>query len=318
MHQATDRMGYAEKKDGTGPTLAGDLPTGIADHRSLPDAAFGELWDVIVLPQEIKDHLLGQAVFNFTARPRVHRAILPLHGILLLYGPPGTGKTSLAKGLANRTAEACQQPFQFVEVDPHGLASSHLGRSQRAVGDLFQDTLVEMSSGGPTIVLLDEVESIVVDRASLSLEANPIDVHRATDAALVQLDRLAERHPHILFVATSNFPQAIDRAFTSRADALVEVPLPGPDARLAILRSTLAGMARSFANLERLANEPGLIQVAELADGLDGRRLRKLVGTACTLRKDTALNPDVLTLDDLLRATRFATAERTGLRGTVR
>jgi len=175
-----------------------------------------------------------------------------------------------------------------------------------------------MSSGGPTIVLLDEVESIVVDRASLSLEANPIDVHRATDAALVQLDRLAERHPHILFVATSNFPQAIDRAFTSRADALVEVPLPGPDARLAILRSTLAGMARSFANLERLANEPGLIQVAELADGLDGRRLRKLVGTACTLRKDTALNPDVLTLDDLLRATRFATAERTGLRGTVR
>ena len=206
-------LSYHKNGDGPRPLAHVDYPTGIADQRPLPDSGFGELWDVIILPQEIKDHLLGQAVFNFSARPKVNRAILPLHGIVLLYGPPGTGKTSLAKGLAHRTAEVCQGQFQFIEVDPHGLASSHLGRSQRAVGELFQDTLVEMSSGKPTIVLLDEVESLVVDRASLSLEANPIDVHRATDAALAQLDRLAERHPHILFVATSNFPKAIDRAF---------------------------------------------------------------------------------------------------------
>ena len=300
------------RKNGGGPrTLAhADYPTGIADQRPLPDPGFGQLWDVIIVPQAIKDHLLGQAVFNFSARPRVNRATLPLHGILLLYGPPGTGKTSLAKGLAHRTAEVCQGQFQFIEIDPHGLTSSHLGRSQRAVGELFQDTLVEMSAGEPTIVLLDEVESLVVDRASLSLEANPIDVHRATDAALAQLDRLAEHHPHILFVATSNFPQAIDRAFTSRADSLVEVPLPGPEARLSIVRSTLVDMGRVFPNLSRLAKDPDLSQVAQIADGLDGRRLRKLVGTACTLRKEVALDPNLLTLQDLLEAVHVAAPER--------
>ena len=294
-----------------------ELPTGIADQRPLPDRNFGQLWDVIIVRQEIKDHLLGQAVFNFSTRPKVDRAILPLHGILLLYGPPGTGKTSLAKGLAHRTAEVCQGQFQFIEIDPHGLTSSHLGRSQRAVGELFQDTLVELSSGEPTIVLLDEVESLVVDRASLSFETNPIDVHRATDAALAQLDRLAERHPHILFVATSNFPQAIDRAFTSRADLLVEVPLPGPKARLSIVRSTLVGMGHTFANLSGLAEDADLAQVARIAAGLDGRRLRKLVGTACTLRKEVALDPNLLTLEDLLEAVRSATAEPTRHREVV-
>lgn len=36
--------------------------------------------------------------------------------------------------------------------------------------------------------------------------------------------------------------------------------------------------------------------------GVDGRRLRKLVLTACTLRAETALDPALLTRDDLLAA----------------
>jgi hypothetical protein len=39
-----------------------------------------------------------------------------------------------------------------------------------------------------------------------------------TDAVLVQLDLLAEQNPQMLFVATSDFPQAVDSAFTSRCD----------------------------------------------------------------------------------------------------
>ena len=48
------------------------------------------------------------------------------------------------------------------------------------------------------IVLLDEVETLFTDRTALSMEANPIDVHRAVDAALVGLDRLARNHPGVL------------------------------------------------------------------------------------------------------------------------
>lgn len=71
---------------------------------------------------------------------------------------------------------------------------------------------------------------MVADRSKVSLEANPIDVLRATDAVLAQLDQLARKHRNILFVATSNFPAAIDAEFLSRADLVVRVDLPRAEA----------------------------------------------------------------------------------------
>jgi pachytene checkpoint protein 2 len=68
----------------------------------------------------------------------------------------------------------------FVQIDPHALASSALGRSQKEVTKIFQQTIPELAAAGAVIVLLDEVETLVADRLQLSLEANPIDVHRAT------------------------------------------------------------------------------------------------------------------------------------------
>jgi len=286
------------------------LPTGLADLRDLPDTEFLALWDTILVEDAIKDQLLAQAIFNFTVRPRVSRASLPLHGIILLTGEPGTGKTSLSKGLAARTAEALGNigAFRFLDVDPHVLTSGSLGKSQRAVTELF-GTIAEYAAQGPIVVLLDEVETILADRAKLSLEANPVDVHRATDAALVQLDRLAAEQPNLLFVATSNFPQAIDAAFVSRTDLVLTVPPPNEAGCLAILRSTLEGMARAFPALGAVAHSPQLRGVAKACDGLDGRTVRKLVGAACTLSKDTALDPGRLTAAALLRAAELAASE---------
>lgn len=194
------------------PISAGIEAQGVLDSRILPDRSFDGLWESIFVDDELKTKLLCQAMLNFVLRPKLPPGGVPLHGIILLVGPPGTGKTTLAKGLASRVAASVSGvgEFRFIESEPHALAGAALGRSQRSVRDFLGVTVAEAASLGPVVVLLDEVETLAADRQKLSLEANPVDVHRASDAVLAQLDYLAERHRNVLFVATSNFSQAME------------------------------------------------------------------------------------------------------------
>lgn len=293
-----------------------DLPKGIVRRMHLPQARLGALWQSIFIDETIKMQLHSQAVLNFTVRPRVDRSVLSLHGVILLVGPPGTGKTSLARGLANRTADSFNShTFQLLEVDPHALTSSAMGRTQRAVSDLFAQSIVEVAATGPTIVLLDEVETLAADRNKLSLDANPIDVHRATDAVLVQLDNLAEDHQNLLFIATSNFPDAVDSAFMSRCDLVQHIPLPDRKACAHILSSCLSGLAEIYKPIGRLAKGPEFEQCVNACVGLDGRAIRKMVANALASRQETAAHPERLTPADLIRAAEAAKANRVAARG---
>lgn len=294
-----------------GPGSGGVEAPGILDSRRLPDEEFLALWDAIILDHAVKDRLLCQAILNFTVRPKVDRAEVPLHGLIVLHGPPGTGKTSLGRALAAQTAEVISGvgSFLYIEVEPHALASAALGRSQRSVRDLLSLTIAEQAEKGPLIVLLDEVETLAADRSKMSLEANPIDVHRATDAVLAQLDQLAARFPNLLFVATSNFTRAVDSAFLSRADLVETIDLPGREACREILSTTVSSLARSFPNLGSVISEPEFERAAALCVGLDGRRIRKLVLSACTFDKRTATDPGRLKAADILQAVEHAQRE---------
>ena len=151
---------------------------GIHGIRSLPDSDFDGLWESIVLPPGLKDRLLTQAVLNFTARAKLQRVHLPVHGIILLVGHPGTGKTSPARGLAFRTAASLGAEMTFIEVDPHALASAAHGKTQQAVSHLLY-TLAPTDSTG---VGMETLSGETIAEAMHSIMARIDEARMAADS----------------------------------------------------------------------------------------------------------------------------------------
>ena len=81
---------------------------------------------------------------------------------LLLYGPAGTGKTMLAKAISNMVGST------FIALNPATIASKWRGDSEKMVRLLFM--MARFYS--PTIVFIDEIDSILSERSSTEHESN--------------------------------------------------------------------------------------------------------------------------------------------------
>jgi len=138
------------------------------------------------------------------------------------------------------------------------------------------------------------------------MEANPIDVHRATDALLAGIDILAAQYPHLIFIATSNFENAIDPAFISRADLVEYIGIPDKSTSEKIFRDTMITMGKQWPKMLKLLDKPEFKTLMNDLNGMDGRRIRKTVFSACTFDKAVALDPNLLTIHDIQKAIKLA------------
>src|SRR5512138_1534101 len=110
---------------------AATLPPGVLSLHVLPADHHDKDWDAIIVPKQVKERLLSQALVTLR------------HGLIVLVGRPGSGKTTLARGLAQVAALALarERATTLVEINPHAFPSDMLGESQRNIMRLLQDTL---------------------------------------------------------------------------------------------------------------------------------------------------------------------------------
>jgi len=287
----------------------------LLDRTVLPHPSFAAAWQTIKLPETVKPRLLAQSLLSLQLRQHYSFEEMPIHGLIMLQGVPGTGKTTLARGLANEVSKAIKKAT-FVQLDAHALGSASLGKSQKEVAKVFNQTIPELAATTPAaIVLLDEVETLAADRQRMSLETNPVDAHRATDAALSGIDLLCRTHRNTLLIATTNYPKAVDRALLSRADWIEDIGTPSAEIRKEIILDVIDLLSRTWPTLAGLKGQ--IAAFVRASEGMDGRRLRKAMMAAGAISVEVARDLNRLKAEHIVATLKQAAAQPDMQEGTA-
>ena len=126
---------------------------------------------------------------------------------LILSGPPGSGKSLTAKALATELG----LPFFVVRTD--AIIGSYLGQTAANLRHLFH-----FAEQNACVLLFDELDALGKSRGS------GMDVGELDRIAIALMQELELAQPLGLVVATSNLPEAIDRALWRRFDLHIVYP----------------------------------------------------------------------------------------------
>ncbi|HEX8383507.1 MAG TPA: CDC48 family AAA ATPase [Sphingomonas sp.] len=215
---------------------------------------------------------------------------------VLLHGPPGTGKTRLARAVAN------ESDAQFFLINGPEIMGSAYGESEARLREVFENA----SKNAPSIVFIDEIDSIAPKRGQVSGEAEK----RLVAQLLTLMDGL-EARANLVVIAATNRPEAIDEALRrpGRFDREIVVGVPDERGRREILGIHTRGMP--------LTDDVDLAELSRTTYGFVGADLSALTREAAieAVRRimpklnleDRTIPPEVLdqlsvTRDDFLGA----------------
>jgi transitional endoplasmic reticulum ATPase len=172
---------------------------------------------------------------------------------VLLHGPPGTGKTRLARAVAN------ESDAQFFHIAGPEVMGSAYGESEKKLRELFE----QAAKQAPSIIFIDEVDSIAPKRGQVSGEAEK----RLVAQLLTLMDGLEPRQ-NLVVIAATNRPEALDEALRrpGRFDREIVVGVPDETGRREILAIHTRGMPLAEGvNLDELARRTYGFVGADLA-----------------------------------------------------
>ena len=178
---------------------------------------------------------------------------------VLLYGPPGTGKTRLARAVANESHAS------FFSIAGPEIMGSAYGESEKRLREIFE----QAAADAPSIIFIDEIDSIAPKRGQTSGEAEK----RLVAQLLTLMDGLEPRQNTVIIAAT-NRPEAIDEALRrpGRFDREIVVGVPDERGRREILGIHTRGMP--------LADDVDLTELARTTYGFVGADLAALTREA--------------------------------------
>lgn len=187
----------------------------------VPDVKWSDVGGLDHIKQELKEAIEWPLKY-----PDVFRACntRPAKGILL-YGKPGTGKTLLAKAVATESG------VNFISIKGPQLINRYVGESERGVREIFR----KAKQAAPTILFLDEVDSLIPRRGSSSTDAHVTE--RVISQFLTEMDGIEELKGVVVLAATNRL-DLVDPAIlrSGRFDLLFELPLPDESTREEIFR----------------------------------------------------------------------------------